>query len=247
MNKIEIFLDGPGDVQHNRKEKFGRNDFLDKKPVLITFILAVLLSLFFYLFPQTDIDFTRLFFVNGVGFPMVNSCIGHFFHVTLVRIMIFFLIGLAVIYIIGEIRRKPLLTLNRRRVLFIILSISISAGLVTNVLFKNNWHRARPRDVTEFGGAKQFTPACVISDQCRRNCSFVSGEASFAFSFVCLALLARRRRKRWMCTAIIFACAVSFMRVMMGAHFLSDSVLAGIYTILVILTVERLLLYESKS
>lgn len=244
-DKVETFLDGPGDVEQNREKNLGRNDFLDTKPLIITFILSVLLSLFFYGFPQIDLEFSRLFFDPEVGFPMVGSELGHFFHVILVRAMIYFLIGLGVLYIIGEFIRRPILTLNRRRVIFITLSIAISAGLITNALFKNNWGRARPRDVIEFNGSKQFTPACVISDQCERNCSFVSGEASFGFSFLCLALLARRHRKLWFSGLFIYATSVALMRVTMGAHFLSDSLLAGVYTLLVIFALERILLAKN--
>ncbi len=244
--KIEKFLDGPGNIEENREKKLGRNDFLDNRPLLITFILAVIASLFFYFFPRVDLGFTSLFYEGNGVFPMVNSDLGHFFHVTLVRTMIYFLIGLGALYIIGEIRRKPLLTLTRRRVIFIGLCIAISAGLVTNVMFKNNWGRARPRDVVEFNGTKQFTPAGVIADQCKRNCSFVSGESSFAFSFLCFPLLARAHRRKWFLGVLVFASSVGFMRVAMGAHFLSDSLLAGFYTLLVILLIERFLLSKCQ-
>ena len=51
-------------------------------------------------------------------------------------------------------------------------------GLVVNGVLKAFWGRARPSQILEFGGAAQFTPPVQIADQCARNCSFVSGEAS---------------------------------------------------------------------
>jgi lipid A 4'-phosphatase len=241
--KVENFLDGPGDVEKNRSESLGRMSFLSGKPAAtITFIIAVVLSLFFYIMPQVDIGVSKLFFLGNRNFMMVDSPIGHFFHSTLVTFMVIFLVVVGVIYIIGEFLRKPLLTLTRRRVLLIILAISLSAGFVTNFVLKNHWGRARPRDVIEFGGDKQFTPAGEMSNQCTKNCSFVSGEASFAFSFICFALLARRHRRFWFWALMAFASSVALMRVAMGAHFLSDSVLGAVYTIFVVFIVERLVI-----
>lgn len=241
--KVENFLDGPGDIEENRKNNLGRIDFLSNKPALIiTGILCVLLTVFFYFFSSLDIEFTKLFYTGHREFLMVGHPIGHFYHKTLVLMMVFSLIILGLAYIAGEFRQKPIWTLTRRRAFFIILSFAIAAGFMTNFVLKNHWGRARPRDVAEFHGTKQFSPAGVLTNQCTRNCSFVSGEASFAYCFLCFAFLARKHRKLWFWGITLFATSVAIMRVAMGAHFLSDVILAGVYSLLVILIFERLLL-----
>ena len=60
----------------------------------------------------------------------------------------------------------------------------IGCGLIANLYFKDTWGRARPINIQEFGGDKIYTQAFVKSDQCERNCSWISGEASAAFSFI---------------------------------------------------------------
>lgn len=244
---IENFLDGPGDIKTNRENHLGRIGFFSGKPIItITLIVAVVLSLFFYFFPQVDIAVSEPYALGDGQFAMAKSPVGLLFHKILINGMAIFLVVASLIYFIGEFLRKPLFSLTRRRVLVVVLSISISAGFLTNFVFKNHWGRARPRDVIEFGGDKQFTPACVMTNQCVKNCSFTSGEASFAFSFLCFALLARRHRRQWMGGIMLLGTSVGFIRIISGAHFLSDVVLGGIYTILIVFIVERLLLNQSQ-
>lgn len=240
---IENFLDGPGDIKENRDNYLGRTGFFSDKPVVtIILIVAAVLSLFFYFFPQVDMAVSEQFALGDGQFAMAKSSLGLMLHKILAKGMIIFLVGAVLIYFTGEFLKKPLFSLTRRRALVVVLSISISAGFMTNFVLKNHWGRARPRDVIEFWGDKQFTPACVMANQCSKNCSFTSGETSFAFSFLCFTLIARRYRKQWFLGTMLLGTSVGFMRIVSGAHFLSDVVLGGVYTILIVFIIERLLL-----
>ncbi len=244
--KAKNFLDGPGDIEKNRKNLPGKTDFLSNKPaIIITGILCVVLTAFFYFFPNVDIEFTKLFYMGDGKFLMAGSPVNYFYHKILVLMMGFSLIIISLAYIVGEFHKKPVWTLTRRRFFFIILSFAIAAGFMTGFILKSHWGRARPRDIMEFHGTKQFTAAGVISDQCRGNCSFVSGETSLAVCFLSLALLAGKHRKIWFWVITLFAASVAIMRVATGAHFLSDVILAGLYSLLVILILERILLIRS--
>ena len=54
---------------------------------------------------------------------------------------------------------------------------------------------ARPKHIVAFGGSKLFTPALQPTDQCKRNCSFVSGEACSVFApFYAVAAIATSGR-----------------------------------------------------
>lgn len=117
----------------------------------------------------------------------------------------------------------------RKAALFMLIALLLGPGLVTNPVLKDNWGRARPVQVQEFGGAATFTPALQPTDQCVRNCSFVSGDGALGFylhSFFYIVPPAWRRR----------AFALGFigggllfggLRVGMGAHFLSDVLWSG--------------------
>jgi lipid A 4'-phosphatase len=97
--------------------------------------------------------------------------------------------------------------------------------LIVNVVFKDHFGRARPRDIEEFGGSKRFTPAFVISSECDSNCSFSSGEGAAGFFSMALALALSRRRAIFL-AAVAMGSLVSLSRIAAGAHFFSDTVVS---------------------
>lgn len=112
---------------------------------------------------------------------------------------------------------------------FMIAVLVVGPGVVTNLVLKDNLGRARPRDVIELGGTKAFTPALVPSRECPRNCSFVSGEASSMYAtFFALALLVPQYRFTLIVGGIAAGTLAGSVRILQGAHFLSDVVFAGL-------------------
>jgi lipid A 4'-phosphatase len=118
--------------------------------------------------------------------------------------------------------------LSIRAIIFLLATLAVGPGLVVNAVFKDHWGRARPRDVAEYGGTREFTPAFVVSDECDANCSFVSGHASIPFAFAALGLVWRRRRRLIYGGAAVFGGLVGLGRIAQGAHFLSDVIFSGI-------------------
>jgi lipid A 4'-phosphatase len=129
------------------------------------------------------------------------------------------------VYAFNRIAKTELLGLDGSKVLYLLLVLAVGAGLVVNTTLKDNFGRARPRDVQEFGGPKQFTPAFVVSDQCTTNCSFSSGDAAGAFFSMALAMVFGRRRAVFI-ASLLFGAAVSISRMAAGAHFFSDVVVS---------------------
>jgi lipid A 4'-phosphatase len=123
--------------------------------------------------------------------------------------------------------------------------------LVVNGLLKAYWGRARPTQIVDFGGTAQFTPAWEISDQCAKNCSFVSGEGSGAMAMTLAALLilfALRDRlpakayRAGQAAAWAMLAFVGWQRVASGGHFLSDVLLSMLLTTLIAAVLARLML-----
>ena len=113
---------------------------------------------------------------------------------------------------------------------FLLLSLAVGPGLVVNTVFKDHWGRARPAQVTEFGGAKQFTPAFVPSDQCVTNCSFPAGDPAVGFFLVSAGfLLAPPWRRRVVAGALGLGAAIGVARMAQAAHFLSDVIASGFF------------------
>jgi lipid A 4'-phosphatase len=109
-----------------------------------------------------------------------------------------------------------------RQAFFILFALLLGPGLVVNQLFKENWGRARPHEVTQFGGSQRYTAPLEISDQCEGNCSFVSGHASGAFFILTLSWIFGYRR--WFWFGLALGIVVGAGRILQGGHFLSDVV-----------------------
>jgi len=132
---------------------------------------------------------------------------------------------------------------------FVVLSGALGPGLLVNSGFKEHWQRARPYEVQNFGGTAQFTRAGVITDQCKNNCSFVSGHVACGFFFASLMLLAHRKRRLWAVTGLGAAALIGFSRMADMAHWLSDVLWAGPITLLCSWVIWRGLLraYQPKQ
>src|SRR5882672_9550374 len=76
---------------------------------------------------------------------------------------------------------RPLWRLDRKALVFIVAATALGPGLIVNTVLKDHWGRARPSQVAEFGGARQYTAAPLPAAQCERNCAFVSGHAALGF------------------------------------------------------------------
>jgi lipid A 4'-phosphatase len=130
----------------------------------------------------------------------------------------------------------------RLQLAFLALAGTLGPGAVVNHVFKDNWQRARPYQVEQFGGTQQFTRAAVITDQCDNNCSFVSGHVACGFFFVGLMLIQPRRRVVWAIAGVGSGLAIGFSRMADVAHWLSDVLWACPITLITSWVVWKLLL-----
>lgn len=213
-----------------------------RRPVLVLLALLALVSGIFVLAPGLDIAVSRLFyepgaagFVGRSGLAEVLRDLGHY-AVWLVAIAA----GAASLVKVAAPASR--LLIRPRQVLFLFASLAIGPGLIVNLLLKNVWGRARPREIVEFGGNATFSPAWWPSDQCHLNCSFVSGEAAAAFFLVSLALIAPPAwRPAVAIVTTSFAALVSAARIAGGGHFLSDVLIAWNIVLLVVVILHRLI------
>lgn len=139
---------------------------------------------------------------------------------------------------------------------YILALFLIGPGLVVNAGFKAYWGRARPSNVIDFGGTAHFTPAWEISDQCAKNCSFVSGEGAgvTALTIAVLLILYRYRARLshplyrlGQSLAVLSLGFVGWQRVASGGHFLSDVLLSILLISLIAAVLARLMLNQATS
>ena len=130
--------------------------------------------------------------------------------------------------------RRRLLIAGRALV-FLIATLALAPGFVTNVVLKDYWPRSRPIDVPQFNGEERFTAWWDPRGGCQKNCSFVGGEASGAFWTLAPASLSPPAwRPAAYGAALIFATGVSALRLTFGAHFFTDVVFSGVFTFMII-------------
>ena len=156
--------------------------------ILASFLIA---SLLFVLFPEIDLGVARMLFDDGFYLRGAWTALAHDSVLYFLGLTLFSVVGL---YVYNRFFGRNLCGIDGRKVSYLLLVLILGAGLIVNGVFKDDFGRARPRDIVEFGGTKRFTPAFVISRECDRNCSFSSGDGAGAFFSVALALALSRRR-----------------------------------------------------
>jgi membrane-associated PAP2 superfamily phosphatase len=130
-------------------------------------------------------------------------------------------------------RRK--LLISGRAILFLTVTLALGPGLFVNVILKDHWSRSRPIDVQQFGGHEHFVSWWDPRGDCDKNCSFVSGDVSGAFWTLAPAVLTPAPvRAITVGAALALGTGMAVMRVMAGAHFVSDVIFAGVFTFLII-------------
>lgn len=188
--------------------------------ILACFLIS---SLLLVQYPGIDISISKMFFDNGFFAELpwwAAICRG-----AVTSFLLLTMAGLLGIYAFNSIAKREVGGIDGRKVLYLSLVLVLGAGLIVNVIFKDNFGRARPRHMVEFGGSKLFTPAFVVSRECRNNCSFSSGEGAGAFFSLALALALSRKRSLLL-AAFGFGSLVSLSRIAAGAHFFSDTVVS---------------------
>lgn len=183
--------------------------------------LFVALSLLFRFFPEIDLWAARLFYEADRGFYSPTN----WWLAIPYRGMPILAQTTALVLLLGWIgsfvfqRWLPI----RRIFGFLLAAAIIGPHLIVGIGLKENVGRARPANIVEFGGSQTFTPAYVLSDQCKKNCAFVSAHvasASFLMAFGWLGAPAVRRR--WLLAGAGFAAILGLARMLQGGHFLSD-------------------------
>ncbi|MBQ0710263.1 MULTISPECIES: phosphatase PAP2 family protein [unclassified Ochrobactrum] len=191
--------------------------FLVRGILAASFILVV--------FPSVDLSISRIF-ANGHGFPLSeNPFLKAVRDVSRQGLIYLLLLMVLAIGLYAFLPRKFALC-PPHKALFVLLSFLLGPLIAVQFL-KNTIGRARPREIVEFGGTANFTPVWQYAAACRHSCSFPSGEAAVAAATLSLIVLAPLK---WRLAATVVAVPilffVSFNRVLFGAHFLSDVIVA---------------------
>lgn len=209
---------------------------MNRTGLIVALVLALVVGLLFGIDPELDLKLAALFYDAPThSFPLKSNALA-----AIARdgaMWIAWALALpAIVALLVKLARpdRPLL-MPGRAVVFLLLTLVLSAGVLTNLTFKSYWGRPRPVLVTEFNGDLPFVAWWDPRGRCGRNCSFFSGEGATAFwSYAPAALTPPAWRPLAYAAATVFGVTTSVLRMAFGGHFFTDVATAGLVTFLVI-------------
>lgn len=214
-----------------------------REPVVIAAGVLALLSAYFTLLPSVDLAVSALFH-SPAGFALSSNPVLTALRKSSSYALMLLVLGLLGEVAVGVLSRTERLRDYSRRALVLLVGLALGPGLVVNGILKSMWGRPRPIQVDVFGGDAPFVSAWRLSEECARNCSFVSGEASSAAWMVAAVwVMTPPEWRRYTVPGVLaYAGALSINRIAFGGHFLSDVVLSWSITALVLTGLFRLAL-----
>src|SRR5262245_12500723 len=147
----------------------GRTRRFSAALMICALALGVVAGILFLAFPQIDLMASRLFYSGDGTFAGQSAT-----WVGVLRSVFKVLFWLCVAGTVAggcltRYRKRVWLRLTFAHWLFLGVCLAMGPGVIANVVLKDQWGRARPKQIVEFGGSHTFTPPLVRSNQCRRN------------------------------------------------------------------------------
>jgi lipid A 4'-phosphatase len=209
---------------------------MNRTGLLVALSLALVIGLLFGIYPELDLKLAALFYDAATkSFPLKLNAVAAFARDGAMWIAWGLALPAIAALVIKLVRPDRPLLISGRAIIFLLLTLTLSAGILTNLTFKSYWGRPRPVVVTQFNGSDQFVPWWDPRGACGRNCSFFSGEGATAFwTYAPAALTPPAWRPLAYAAATLFGVTTSALRMAFGGHFLTDVAAAGLVTFLVI-------------
>ena len=209
---------------------------MNRTGLFIALGLSLVIGLVFGIYPELDLRLAALFYDSAAkSFPLKFNTLA-----AIARDGAMWIAWGIALPAIGALAIKlarpdrPLL-MSGRALVFLLSTLLLAAGILTNLTFKSHWGRPRPVVVTQFGGDLPFVPWWDPRGGCGRNCSFFSGEGATAFwTYAPAALTPPAWRPLAFAGATLLGVITSVLRMAFGGHFFTDVAAAGLVTFLVI-------------
>ena len=209
---------------------------MNRTGLFIALSLALVIGVVFGIYPELDLKLASLFYDPATrSFPLKSDWLAALARDAAMWVAWGIALPSIVALVVKFIRPDRPLLISGRTIAFLLLTLSLSAGVLTNFTFKTFWGRPRPIQVTALGGDLPFVPWWDPRGQCGHNCSFFSGEGATAFwTLAPAALTPPTVRPLVYAAAVLYSVATSLLRMAFGGHFFTDVAIAGLVTFLVI-------------
>lgn len=209
---------------------------MNRTGLYIALGLSLAFVVLFTIYPELDLRIGGYFFDAATQTFPLKSHLAALIARETAMIIAWALCTPAIVALVVKLIRpdKPML-LSGRSVAFLLITMVLTAGIVTNFTFKTFWGRPRPVSTVEFSGQWQYKHWWQAGGECPRNCSFFSGEAATAFwTYAPAALAPPQWRPLAYVGATVLGLATGGLRMAFGGHYTSDVLVAGLVTFLLI-------------
>lgn len=209
---------------------------MNRSGLFIALALALVVGLLFGIYPELDLKLAALFYdPDTKSFPLKFDPIAAFARDAAMWIAWALALPAIVALVMKLVRPDRRLLISGRAMVFLLVTMFLSAGVLSNFTFKTFWGRPRPVAVTQFNGPQAFVAWWDPRGTCGRNCSFLSGEGATAFwTYAPAALTPPAWRPLAYAAATLFGVATSVLRMAFGGHFFTDVAAAGLMAFLVV-------------
>jgi membrane-associated PAP2 superfamily phosphatase len=209
---------------------------MNRTGLIIALGIALIVGLLFGIFPELDLKLAALFYDPATkSFPLKLDALAAFSRDAAMWVAWALALPALIAIVVKLLRPDRPMLIPGRTAVFLLVTILLSAVVLTNLTFKSHWGRPRPVVVTQFNGPWEFVPWWDPRGECGRNCSFFSGEGATAFwTFAPAALTPPAWRPLAYVAAGLFGVTTSVLRMAFGGHFFTDVAAAGLVSFLVI-------------
>jgi len=209
---------------------------MNRTGLFIALGLSLVIGLLFGIFPELDLKLAALSYDAATkSFPLKMSSLAAFARDAAMWVAWALALPALGAIIVKLVRPDGPMLIPGRAAVFLLVTITLSAGVLTNLTFKSYWGRPRPVVVMQFNGDQEFVPWWDPRGGCGRNCSFFSGEGATAFwTYAPAALTPPAWRPLAYAAATLLGVTTSVLRMAFGGHFFTDVAAAGLVSFLVI-------------
>src|SRR5215510_795318 len=132
---------------------------MNRTGLFIALGLFLVVGILFGLYPELDLKLAAAFYdAAAKTFPLKLNAVAAFARDAAMWIAWAFVVPSFAALIWKAIRPDRPLLVRGRAIIFLLTTLTLSAGVLTNLTFKSYWGRPRPVVVTEFNGPDQFVP-----------------------------------------------------------------------------------------
>lgn len=210
-------------------------------------IFSILISIVFVIFNEIDLAVSARYYTPGIGFTFNDTELAILLkQVVRPTFKLATILSLLFVLLLSFIMPQAMQSM-RKHALFLFTCIALGPGLMVEGVLKNVFGRARPQDIIEFGGELIHSPAWIISGECTRNCSFVSGDVSGVAILMALPLIIPRFRLALSIPILTMTGFAMAYRILAGKHFLSDTVISACLTIGLVYFIHYLFYQRQKK